>query len=328
VDLEEARKLKKQFSLATLRRMNPTIQDIISSCTHVVLYKYQSEKWVKLDVEGALFIVSCSKSPLHQMVVLNKNGIENTVINISKSLSIEESGEFLMYSDGRETSDTVLGLWFYKTEEKELILDCLNQLIASSQEWISIHAVVERPAVKDPPSKKDKKKERESKSNGNKKEKDKEKEREKQPQTNKGGSKEKQQHKEPVRSQSEVLRPHKNHHISPQLQPQLQQVEQQLPGNHAQSISLAQLRGLLEVPNPSASLPEEGSPSIVDAPPSSSSAVAGDHVWLGPRLLARLKEEMQGCVPTKAKIQENLIRLLSTDPEVQQAVLAEVAYHL
>eukprot|EP00163_Fabomonas_tropica_P001429 TRINITY_DN1107_c1_g2_i2.p1 TRINITY_DN1107_c1_g2~~TRINITY_DN1107_c1_g2_i2.p1 ORF type:complete len:120 (-),score=4.35 TRINITY_DN1107_c1_g2_i2:925-1284(-) len=81
---------QEQLNLRVLQRSDPGISRIVWVATHVCLYRFdeQARAWAKKGVEGTLFVVERSSSPIYRLFVLNRVGMENytqVCLDIAKS---------------------------------------------------------------------------------------------------------------------------------------------------------------------------------------------------------------------------------------------------
>jgi hypothetical protein len=87
-----------------LRRYNPSILTILSIAANAVIYTFtpETQSWEKSGVEGTLFV--CETTPPAQtgsdagyaVVVLNRRGLENLILDLAKVEDVEVTEELLI----------------------------------------------------------------------------------------------------------------------------------------------------------------------------------------------------------------------------------------
>ena len=57
--------MSKEINLRTLKRIDPEIQDILASASHVAVYRFDTQRhqWLKSDIEGSLLVYKKTSSP-------------------------------------------------------------------------------------------------------------------------------------------------------------------------------------------------------------------------------------------------------------------------
>lgn len=77
IDLTAQRALK----LKHLQRTHPSVLEIIEDCMHVAVYtfKIDENKWTRMEVEGAMYIIRNNQKPFYTLLVLNKIGNKNSM---------------------------------------------------------------------------------------------------------------------------------------------------------------------------------------------------------------------------------------------------------
>jgi hypothetical protein len=87
---------------------------IMATASFVTVYEFHGGKWKKLDVEGCMFLVRRSSSPVFQLMVLNKMCPDDHVTELGE---IEVNDTYLMMS----TPTGIQGYWFYDSQERQLV---------------------------------------------------------------------------------------------------------------------------------------------------------------------------------------------------------------
>jgi Dcp1-like decapping family len=79
------------LNLLPLQRIDASIQAVVLTAKHGVLYRLdqQREVWEREEVEGPFFIVERSSSPYYQMVILNRRNIDNYIQDIHHDMTFE-----------------------------------------------------------------------------------------------------------------------------------------------------------------------------------------------------------------------------------------------
>ncbi|KAK7102503.1 mRNA-decapping enzyme 1B-like isoform X2 [Littorina saxatilis] len=115
------------INLTTLQQQDPYITEILGMATQVHLYNYNQKiknEWDKSDIGGSLFVYKRSACPIHGMMILNKQGMENWVEPISEQLDFQLSTPFLLYRCNKR----IQGIWFYKPKECEDVGELMDNL--------------------------------------------------------------------------------------------------------------------------------------------------------------------------------------------------------
>ncbi|CAK0784014.1 hypothetical protein CVIRNUC_007217 [Coccomyxa viridis] len=120
------------LNLTVLRRIDPTISQVLACANHVALYNFDrpQHRWVRKDVEGSFFLIQRTSQPFHQIIILNKKSTDNYVEDIVSDLSFELTLPYIMY---RNTADEVVGVWFYEEGEARKVAALLQQISAQKK---------------------------------------------------------------------------------------------------------------------------------------------------------------------------------------------------
>ncbi|TVY48903.1 mRNA-decapping enzyme 1A, partial [Lachnellula occidentalis] len=82
-----------ELNLSVLRRHCPSITAILSIAPSAQIYTYASGSWNKTEIEGTLFVCQTSGSgsgePGYVVVVLNRRGLENLVVDVGGIENVE-----------------------------------------------------------------------------------------------------------------------------------------------------------------------------------------------------------------------------------------------
>lgn len=123
------------FNIKVLRRHDPSISQIMYSTSFVVLYEYSQGAWTKSGVEGPMFLFRReSVSPHYGMFVLNRNGVDNYAIQITRDDDLEVTEEFVIfrpadtdasrddeYSAEENQEDAIVGIWVFEKDQRRLV---------------------------------------------------------------------------------------------------------------------------------------------------------------------------------------------------------------
>ncbi|KAL6771831.1 hypothetical protein ACKKBG_A27975 [Auxenochlorella protothecoides x Auxenochlorella symbiontica] len=114
------REAADQKAIGVLKRIDPDIEELLATVSHVVLYRFNPEgpAWIKTDVEGTLYVVKRRGQPRFRYIVLNKTGKEDFMEDIGAGFTSEIHKPYIMYrTDIDEVSSKVVGLWCHTEEE-------------------------------------------------------------------------------------------------------------------------------------------------------------------------------------------------------------------
>lgn len=145
----------EQINFSVLQRYIPNLQSIISIAPSTTIYTFspETQTWEKTNTEGALFVCELTPSPLtgtvqHCIMVLNRKGMENLIIETREIENVEitekylyvtlrSQGElktlgFFMYDDNTETGDIncqlIMKLWETDMERRERDSELVEKL--------------------------------------------------------------------------------------------------------------------------------------------------------------------------------------------------------
>jgi mRNA-decapping enzyme 1B len=121
---------RKEANLRVLQRQDKSVDDILCSATHVVLYEFSASQWQKLDIEGSLFLVKRRQMPRFQLSVLNRNSTDNYCVDISATFQVQNKDPYLMF---RKPDNSIQGIWFHNGPEREQVAALLQKVVKSLQ---------------------------------------------------------------------------------------------------------------------------------------------------------------------------------------------------
>lgn len=122
-----------RMSVASIKRVDPYVKDILTTSTHVALYKFNpvSSEWEKTETEGALFLYSRNGEPFHSIMIMNRLNTNNLIEPIVKEFEYQMQPPFLLY---RNSKNKIFGIWFYHREECVKITYLLESLMEGLKE--------------------------------------------------------------------------------------------------------------------------------------------------------------------------------------------------
>jgi hypothetical protein len=127
---------KNDINLRVLKRHDNTIESIVETCAHCVLYQFIQNQWIKKQTEGTLFLYK--KSGGYGMMILNRISLTDFCIAISKDFQYQQSGEYLMFKQNEEIN----GLWIFGEESrKSLFLRLEESVLALETTQLSFDEV-------------------------------------------------------------------------------------------------------------------------------------------------------------------------------------------
>ena len=122
---------RKKANLRLLQRsIDASIEDIVGSATHVVLYEYIAPQgWEKSQVEGSVFLVQ-KPGPSYSLAILNRNSTDNFQVQVTQTFQLQHKEPYLIFKQ----SPKILGIWFHNTNERVVMASLLNQVIYNLQQ--------------------------------------------------------------------------------------------------------------------------------------------------------------------------------------------------
>lgn len=111
----------EQINFTVLRRYIPALQSIISiaSSTQIYTFSPETQTWEKTNTEGTLFVCELAASPLtgaaqHAIVVLNRRGLDNLIIETREVENVEITEQFLFVTLRSLGELKTLGFFIYE----------------------------------------------------------------------------------------------------------------------------------------------------------------------------------------------------------------------
>ena len=122
---------EKRINLGALQRLDPYIEDILTSASQVALYKFMRGEWQKTEIEGTLFVYRRRTPPDFGFLVLNRKSVKNNLIQpITPELEVTLQRPFLLY---KPREGTIFGVWFCEPAECERVNKELTSLIEKAK---------------------------------------------------------------------------------------------------------------------------------------------------------------------------------------------------
>eukprot|EP00252_Welwitschia_mirabilis_P021136 TRINITY_DN5324_c0_g1_i1.p1 TRINITY_DN5324_c0_g1~~TRINITY_DN5324_c0_g1_i1.p1 ORF type:complete len:368 (+),score=70.51 TRINITY_DN5324_c0_g1_i1:328-1431(+) len=120
----------KVLNLTVLQRIDPFVEDILTTAAHVTFYEFNVElsQWSRKDVEGSLFVVKRKTQPRFQFIVMNRRNTDNLVEDLLGDFEYEVQVPYLLY---RNAAQEVNGIWFYNPRECEDIANLFNRILSA-----------------------------------------------------------------------------------------------------------------------------------------------------------------------------------------------------
>jgi len=122
---------KRIRNLKVLQSINVNVLEIVEDVSHVALYKYetfQGAKWERVDVEGSAFITRNKESPFYSLIILNKKGPTDFVLDLTSKIKVKVQEIYVML---RCNAEVIFGLWFHNEEERSNLFQSLKRITAS-----------------------------------------------------------------------------------------------------------------------------------------------------------------------------------------------------
>jgi Dcp1-like decapping family len=147
-----ATRTNTELNLSVLRRYNPSIRTILSIAANAVIYLFtpSTQQWEKSGVEGTLFVCeqeapSTTVDAGYCVVVLNRRGLDNLILDLSQTQDVEVTSELLIMrfqEEGAEAeAQKVMGIWIHKDKDDTreinagLIQQCWEKLMSSKVQY-------------------------------------------------------------------------------------------------------------------------------------------------------------------------------------------------
>ena len=137
--LSAVRQQSSALNLRPLQRIDPLTQSVVFTGKHSVLYRLDrhSEQWERDNVEGPFFIVQRSASPVYQLVILNRLGLDAWLLPLHSDTRFELQEDHYLFI---QSAADVVGVWFFERSDAQQAAHTLQQLThAAPQSLHSLH---------------------------------------------------------------------------------------------------------------------------------------------------------------------------------------------
>ena len=125
---------KRARNLSALQKIDGNVLEIVSEASHTALYKFDaaSTKWERYAMEGAVFITRNCLEPFYSLIVLNKMGPDDFILDLStvQKAKIQDSYVMLRYSTGG--APIIMGFWLRDDNEREELLQSVTCALTAS----------------------------------------------------------------------------------------------------------------------------------------------------------------------------------------------------
>ena len=124
---------KRARNLSALQKIDGNVLEIVSEASHTALYKFDaaSTKWERYAMEGAVFITRNCLAPFYSLIVLNKIGPDDFILDLStvQKAKMQDSYVMLRYTTGG--APIIMGFWLRDDQEREELLQSVTRAIAA-----------------------------------------------------------------------------------------------------------------------------------------------------------------------------------------------------
>ncbi|XP_065184779.1 mRNA-decapping enzyme 1A-like [Sycon ciliatum] len=124
-----------QINLQAVLRLDPSALNICHVVPQVTLYEFQSSQWVKVDVEGTLFVYRRKGIPVHHLLLMNQLNTRNVTEPITARLNLQIASNFLLYRSS--ANDAIFGLWVSDSDEQHALGNVIQQLMDESEKTLA-----------------------------------------------------------------------------------------------------------------------------------------------------------------------------------------------
>ena len=106
--------------LAVVRRVDAGVKRIIARAPHVAVYvfDFESNSWVRADIEGPIFLFERSTAPWHSMLVLNRLSQQNMQHFLHGDLELQNQEPYIIFRDPTAENPQPYGMWFKSAEDR------------------------------------------------------------------------------------------------------------------------------------------------------------------------------------------------------------------
>lgn len=142
---------KSKQQLVALRKVKEDIEKIAAESTNIAVYQFDTSntKWNRLGVEGGAFITLATSEPKWNLIVLNRAGPDNFVLDLSSMIKVKLQPPYLMLRCATAGAPCIYGLWFHDTAERDSFVVEMETCMALAKQ--SKHAATPVKATKSVP---------------------------------------------------------------------------------------------------------------------------------------------------------------------------------
>ncbi|CAG8971303.1 hypothetical protein HYALB_00001470 [Hymenoscyphus albidus] len=120
-----------ELNLSVLRRHHHSIQSILSIAPSTQIYTFlpESSSWNKTEIEGTLFVCQLAPASLagtvqHCIVVMNRRGLDNLILNLAQVVNVEITEEFLLLGVGDGEEMKTMGFFIHADKSDTREVNC------------------------------------------------------------------------------------------------------------------------------------------------------------------------------------------------------------
>ena len=140
---------RRQANIKLLQRTcDAHIASLLQSATHVVLYEFQNNHWVKCGVEGSCFLAASTQAKV-QLIILNRTSAQNFVMAlVPGALQVQAQDPFLILQESAGAKGPrTLGLWFHSADERIALTNELQNVVAQLAKGTFVFPKAAAPAA-------------------------------------------------------------------------------------------------------------------------------------------------------------------------------------
>ena len=116
------------INLRSLKHFDSSVDQILSSATQVAVYNFSNNEWSKLDVEGALFVVSKKGANSYGLIIMNRLSTNNFNEIIDSQWDVTLNLPFLLYKNDK---GNIRCVWFYDQVDCKRVYEKLHAIATS-----------------------------------------------------------------------------------------------------------------------------------------------------------------------------------------------------
>ncbi|KAE8446665.1 hypothetical protein EG329_011708 [Mollisiaceae sp. DMI_Dod_QoI] len=114
---------RDQINESVIKRYVPSLNHIVAIAPNAVIYTFPEESmtWEKTSIEGSMFVCQLTPSPVtggirHCIIVLNRKGMENLIIESGEIEDVEIKDDFLILSFQSQEKIKTMGVFIHGDE--------------------------------------------------------------------------------------------------------------------------------------------------------------------------------------------------------------------